>query len=703
MVRILWPLTRLLVVMVLTMGVLAASVVLVAPRVGSIVGAHVSDRARVSLDALSERSYIYDRYGNLMATLVADQNRVQVRLDQISLDLRRTVLAIEDANFYEHKGVNVKSIGRALSSNLESGGVEQGGSTITQQVVKNSIVGNKQDLSRKLREAVLAVELEKQMTKSQILERYLNTVYFGNGAYGVEAAAELYFGTDAGKLTVVQSALLTALIRSPVRYDPIKQPSLAKERRALVLDVLVRQRKLSGPEAALLKFVPLPTSLNKPRPPDDYFVEEVKQQLLNDPRLGATPTARYNAVFGGGLRVYTTFDPLLQRQALAARDATLPENRGDGTFALPPDANGKPRFGTAAMASVDPTTGAVRMLVGGPGYTRTGDYDFASYDIATQGLLQPGSSFKVFVLTAAMEQGYSPEDLVSGRGPCRIPGYSVPAKNFGNSGGSVTTIRSQTLKSVNCAYLRLGQIVGLDNVVALAKRMGITTPLEPISSLPIGSKEVHPLDMAAAYSVLANDGVRNPAYFIDRVTDSGGRTIFEHRAAPVRVVSSQTARLVTNVLIDNVRSGTGTRARLDSGQEAAGKTGTTNDSKAVWFVGYTPQVATAVWMGGAQGAVPLSFGGGATGGRYPALTWGVLMNGWLAGRPLVAFPQPEYRQGGTCLAMPTESSCYGGSRRRRSGSTSSGTGGGRGGATPPTATGPAAPTQPATKPTRPGA
>ena len=309
----------------------------------------------------------------------------------------------------------------------------------------------------------------------------------------------------------------------------------------------------------------------------------------------------------------------------------MPGNRGDGTFDLGVDTAGALVFGTLAMAGVEPSTGAVRMLVGGPGFDR---YQF---DLAVQGLRQPGSSFKTFVLTEAMEQGYSPNDLIDGHGPCDdIPGYPVdePPENYGGSRGGTSTLTSQTLRSSNCAYLRLGQVVGMDKVVDLAHRMGVNSPLDAVPAAAIGTEEVHPLDMAAAYSVLANDGLRNPAYFIDRVTDVKGRILFEHRAEPERIVSSESARLVTDVLTDNVRSGTGTRARLTNGQPAAGKTGTTQGAHDVWFVGYTPQLSVSVWMGASQGQVPLSFGGGdATGGRYPADTWGRLMNSWYRAVP----------------------------------------------------------------------
>jgi penicillin-binding protein 1A len=656
-------LLRLVVILALGTVAVTGSAVAIAPHARQLASAHTSDHARISLDPLQERSYMFDRYGNKMATLFYDQNRVQVPLDRVPDTVVEAIIAVEDENFYQHKGVNVRSILRAASANLEEGGVSQGGSTITQQVVKNSIVGDDQDLKRKLREAFLAVELEEQMTKDEILERYVNTIYFGNGAYGVQAAAELYFGKDVETLEWVEAALLAALIRNPNDYDPFKYPTVAKKRRALALRRLVETGHLTRMAAGMLNFVPLPTQLNRPRVAGDYFVEQVRLQLLDDERLGATPSARFKTLYTGGLRIYTTYDPIAQHFAREARKETLtavPGDRGDGTFDLGPDpVTGAPRFGTGTVAAVDPGSGAVRVLLGGPGFER---YE---YDINTYGAgRQPGSSFKPFVLATALEQGYSPTDLVDGTGPCGdVPGYEKeeePPQNFGGSRGGIATITSQTLKSSNCAYLRLGQVVGPERVADLAARMGITTPLEPANaSMAIGAQDVHPLDMAVAYSVFANDGVRHDPYFVDRVEDREGRVLFSHEGRSERVLSTATARLVTDVLEQNVRSGTGTRARLLSGQPAAGKTGTTNGSHDVWFVGYTPQLSVSVWIGSPEGQVPLSFGGGATGGRYPAETWGIFMSSMLENSPIQEFAEPPVRPGAECIKLPWTLSCRG--------------------------------------------
>jgi penicillin-binding protein 1A len=649
-VRIL-RLVRFLVIMVAATATLTGALAFSAPHVGRFFSAHISEHQQIDLNRLSERSYVYDRYGNKMATLYYDQNRVAVPLENVPETVRSPILAAEDDDFFNHKGVNVKSVMRAFNANLESGAVEQGGSTITQQLVKNSITGNDQDVGRKIKEATLAVELEKKMSKDEILERYLNTVYFGNGAYGVQAAAEAYFNKDVGALTWAEGAMLAALIRSPNDYDPITNPELALERRRLVLRRMVETERLDKNTADLANFEPLPTQPFLPVRPNDYFVNRVQRQLRDDPRIGP------RRLFEGGLRIYTTFDPLAQEIAKNARNQTMPNAKPDtGTFDLPPDpATGAPRYGTAAVASVEPATGAVRVMVGGPEYSET--TSAGKLDLTSEGTgFQAGSSFKTFVLAAAFEAGFTPADTIDGTGPCPdIPGYEksgVVPDNYGGSGGSVNNLAYQTITSSNCAFLRLGAIVGLDKVADMAKRLGITSEVPAQASMPIGAREVFPLDMAAAYATIANDGVRNAPYFVDRVEDSAGNNIFEHQAQGERVMSVQSARLVTQTLQLNVKQGTGERAKVRNGQPSAGKTGTTNGAYAIWFVGYTPQLATAVWMGSPTEQVSLGANGGATGGRYPAATFGNMYSEIFKDQPIVQFAEPQPVKGSQYLRLP---------------------------------------------------
>ncbi|HEY8060441.1 MAG TPA: transglycosylase domain-containing protein [Acidimicrobiales bacterium] len=628
---------RLLVVLALGAGGLALATVAVAPQVGDFFTAGSVVPPEVNLRPLAERSVAYADNGSVLATFHAAENRQEVRLRRIPRTVRRTILAVEDEDFFQHNGFNLRATARALFENVSAGGIAQGGSTITQQLVKLSLLSPRQDLNRKAREAILAIELEKTMSKQEILERYLNQVYFGGGAYGVQAAAEIYWGQDVEDLDWGQAALLASLIQNPVGYDPVREPDLARQRRRVALDRIVELGYITQEAADYYDVAGLPRARIDVLPePNDYFVEEVKQQLLDMEELGATPTERYNALFKGGLRIETTFSPEAQFLALSARNNVLPDTGGQFT---------------AAMVAVTPQTGAVRAMVGGPGFDRY------RYNLATQGARQPGSSFKIFVLTAALEGGLVPDDILNGSGPCSFPnpgGYPDPyvANNFAGESGGTNTITGNVQASSNCGFLRLGQFVGLQNVVDVARRMGITTPLDARNlSLPIGSEEVHPIDMAGAAAVLANGGIRHRPYLIDRVTDRHGNVIYEHQSPGRQVVSRQSACLATEALEANVRAGTGTAAQL-SNMAVAGKTGTAQSFGDAWFVGYTPFLATAVWMGNAEARVPMTNVGGrtVTGGSYPAEIWHAFNEPAHNGLTYTDFPVCEPTRPGRDLA-----------------------------------------------------
>ena len=649
-------LLRFALVMVALIGVMAASLAVAGPQLRKLVSAHTSDHQQISLKPLAERSYIYDSLGNeqgVMTNSLDPQNRSQVSLDEIPETVKGSVLAVEDAAFYRHNGVNIRSIARAVDANLESGEVSQGGSTITQQVVKNSLVGDEQDISRKLQEAFLAVELEKQMSKDEILEYYLNSVYFGGGAYGVQAASEYYFAKDVGTLNWAEGALLAALIRSPNYYNPFRNPDVATARRTIVFKRLIATDKLTRDEVDFVEAVPLPTVPNKPIPPYDYFVEEVKQQLLANPKfgLGATTEARNRTVFEGGIKVFTTFDPGMQVKAVQARDETLPANKGDATFDVTDPKTGQATFGTAAITSIQPETGAVRVMVGGAGFDR---YPF---NLALSER-QPGSTMKTYVMASLFEQGFVPEDSVSGGCTFKFPGETETITYQGR-GGSITSV---TQRSSNCGYMKLGQVAGLDKVIELANRVGVKSslydddfdgnPTVIVPSLPLGTQEISPLEMASGYATFANDGVYNEPFLVERIEDRQGKVLYQHQAAPQQVVEVQTARLVTEVLAANVTGGTGERAQIAGGQVAAGKTGTTDESSDIWFVGYTPRLATAIWMGAVASNISLASNPeleGASGSRFPAATWGRYYSLLYEGQPTVEFKVPAPTRQGTSV------------------------------------------------------
>lgn len=587
------------------------------------------DPAPVHLPPLTERSVVYGSDGSTIAVLQADSNRKPITLDQVAPVAVNAVIDTEDARFWEHGGVDRRGVARALAVDLKAGDTLQGGSSITQQLVKNTLLSSKRDLSRKVTEMVLANRLEHQLGRRGVLERYLNTIYFGEGAYGIEAAAETYFNVPAAKLDVPQAAMLAGLIQDPGGYDPIHHARAARLRRQTVLDMMVTHRHLTPEAAAAAAAVPVPTSPFIAPSGRDYATDAVKELLLADPRFGATVGERYQAVFTGGLQIHTTIDPSLQRQAQAAIAAGLPTG-----YHL-----------TAAEISIDPATGAVRSVVGGP------DFSSLQFDTALTGAgRQAGSSFKVFTLVAALEAGYSPDDMIDGSTPCSIPNpHGTPdpwmPDNFEGETFGWMSITDATVHSVNCAYARLAMDVGLARVAEVAHGMGITSHLNIVPSMTLGTNEVTPLQMASAYATLAADGAYHTPHLIASVTDSSGKVLFSHTDAPRQAIPPQIAREATQVLQQVVARGTGVAAAV-RGHPVAGKTGTAENYHDAWFVGYSPQVATAVWMGNASGEVAMRNirGINVVGGSFPARIWRAYMTVALAGLPAVSFVPPDASQ-----------------------------------------------------------
>ena len=633
---------KLILTVAVAAGGLVAAAVAVAPAAQALftagsAGGH-SDVVGLLSNNLPERSQVYDDQGNLIAIFHAEVNRDPVTWDQIPRGVAAAIVDTEDSKFWNHHGVNPWATARALFNDTSSGGIRQGGSTITQQLVKNTLLTNERTLTRKIKEAVLAVRLEDALTKQQILTDYLNTVYFGNGAYGIKAAAEVYFGVPVQKLTRIQGALLAGLINDPEGHDPFRFPQQSKDRRDFVLDRMAANGDLTKAEAAAAKSVPLPaTKLTPTTPPDGqdgYFLEEVKQRLLNDPTLGDTAQARYNAVFRGGLKIYTTLDPNMQQAAKQAVADNLPDQNGTWT---------------SALVAVDTKTSAVRAIVGGPGF------DKSQYRIATSGPgRQPGSSFKPIVLAAALKQGYNIYGSINGTSPCTFKdGSARPAViNNDEGNGSYMNLVSATAASVNCAYARLGVTVGLDKVIEMAQQLGVTTPLKPFISMSIGAEEVRPIDMAGVFATFANDGVHHKPFLVDRVLDRFGTLVFQGGDKGTQVLSPAKAHEELVALRAVVTGGTGTAAGL-ADRPAAGKTGTAEHNDNAWFDGVTPQLTAVVWMGSPLGNVPMYSVGGTTasgnymgyrtvfGGTYPAMIWHDFMTHALAGQPAIDFPPPD--------------------------------------------------------------
>lgn len=599
------------------------------------------DRTRTEIDLKlfpgALRTEVLDAHGDIMGILRFDIDRELVRLYEIAPDAIATLLASEDSKFWEHTGVDLRATARALVSNVSAGSISSGGSTITQQIVKLRIVGNERSFNRKIREAVLAARLEETFTKTQILEFYANEIYLGNDAYGLQAAAEIYFGKDANELDVGDMAFLVGLIRSPGVYNGFDQNiDLVKRRRSSVLARTEEEGIITAAQREVFESRPLPQENLSPQRIDehlsrDYFLDEVTTALLNHPALGRTSEQRFNLVFNGGLSVETTFRPEMKAQMELAIAEELPEKIG--TFEV-------------AMATVDPSTGAILALIGGP------EFSNLQFNLATQGKRQPGSSFKPYVLATAVEQaGHLPFDTISGRGPCTFPNapqadYTV--HNFGNSAGEIDTITEQTLRSSNCSFVRLGIKVGPEKTAQTASRlMGRSEDdaFLPYLSLALGAQEVTVLEQAVAYSTFINDGTRMEPYYISRIRDRNGEVLYEHVPRGNQILSRTTAEWVTATLAANVRSGTGRRASLDSGQPAAGKTGTSQDFTDAWFVGFTPQYTTAVWMGDPSEKVSMRDiqGRNGTGGWIPARIWGNFMERALADEPIRPLPSAPPR------------------------------------------------------------
>jgi penicillin-binding protein 1A len=573
-------------------------------------------------------SQVFAADGSLLATLHAEQNRDPVPLAQISPLLQTAVVATEDARFFQHEGVDPRAIVRAFVHDTQEGSLSEGGSTITQQYVRTVLLDQKKTVSRKLREAVLAVQIERKLSKTQILERYLNSVYFGNGAYGAQAASRLYFAKDAKDLDLAQAALLAGLLQAPEHDNPYKDPAAALSRRSHVLDRVEKLQREPAPMIAAARAEPLqlaPLALEQ-RYPAGHFVERVKDVILEDPAFGDTPEARRRTLFEGGLRISTTLDPRLQADAEQAIGDVLSRPATDPT---------------AALVSMDPTNGYVRAYVGGRDFF--GSQPAAQFDLASQGQRQSGSAFKPFVLTAALEAGVPLSRVYPAPAQLTIP---LPAPqppwdvhNFEHQGFGRLDLVDATVESVNTVYAQLIEDVGARRAVDLAHQMGVTAPLDAVPSAVLGTNDVSALDMASAYSTLAADGVHADPLFVTKVTDRNGKVLYDAPVQRRRVVPSSISREVTSVLQQVVDRGTGVKARI--GRPVAGKTGTTDQNGDAWFVGYTPQLATSVWVGfplRVTSMVPPTTRVSVTGGTWPAQIWQLFESTALASTPASSFP-----------------------------------------------------------------
>ncbi len=570
------------------------------------------------LGELPLTTIVYAADGSVLAQFHAEENRVLIELADVPAHLIDAVVAIEDERFWEHKGVDIQAVARALVANIEAHDVVQGGSTITQQYLKNVVLTPDVTLDRKLTEAALAVRLEAGLSKEQILENYLNTVYFGNGAYGVGAAAATYFGKTVDQLDIPEAALLAGLIQAPSAIDPYRASDAAAARRRVVLSKMTELGWLSPEVAATADQTPI--RLAPPLPPEEvrfpYFTEEVKRRLLDDPALGPTPTDRYNALFRGGLHIHTTLVPSVQLAAEEAARSVVPE---DGP--------------AVALAAIEPRTGYVRALVGGRDFYDPNDPN-AQFNLATQARRQPGSAFKPFVLAAAIESGHSLNSMFVGGSKVEIATDSGPwqVENYNKLNFPDLTLLEATVFSVNVVYARLVDIVGPGRVVDLATAAGITSDLEPLPSIALGAQEVSPIELASAFGTLAAEGVHIDPILVTHIDANEGVNIYESVPVITEAMSRDVALGVTTALTQVVERGTGQQAAI--GRPVAGKTGTSQSHNDAWFVGYTPELVASVWVGFPDGQFPMEPPATpftVTGGTWPAQVWNRFASGALAG------------------------------------------------------------------------
>jgi penicillin-binding protein 1A len=580
-------------------------------------------------DTPPQNSYVYAADGSELAELNFEENRVPVRLADIPQDAVNAVLATEDADFYAHQGVNHAAIIRAAVTNLRAGGIEGGASTITQQYVKQTFLTPEQTFARKIQEAIYATQLERQLPKDEILERYLNRTYFGSGVYGIGTAADRYFSKDVGDLTLAEAATLAGVIRSPERNNPIVSPDNARLRRDIVLGQMATHGFISVEQAETTRAEPLEPAISEPPPPEDpFWVDWVSRLLVSEDAaqalgtqvdafelMGTNLEERRATVFQSGLRIHTTLDPEMQDLAEAALRRHLSyEDEPAEELAREP---------TGALVSVEPETGAIRAMAVGPhawgSCNEDGDWvgeaedgqllcDKTKVNPAIPGAggsgRQAGSAFKPFLIAAALEDGLPPTLEMEARGPKDIDGcvdstadVTWTVGNFSEGGPAVLDMYEAVARSSNVYHALLVADLGPDKLVEMAAKLGIRSPLAPNCSLALGATEVNPLEMATGYATLANRGVRCEPFPIVRIEDPQGRTVWEHSPDCTRVIDTEVADRAVDIMAGPVESG-GTAPGANLGRwPTRGKTGTTNDYRDAWFVGFVKQLSTAAWVG----------------------------------------------------------------------------------------------------------
>lgn len=637
-----------------TQLILISFLVIVALGLGTGVGVlawiikDAPDISQISKYKPSETSIIYSGDGEILDRL-SIENRIYVPLSKIPMDIQNAVVATEDQKFWEHNGLNFWAILRAIYVDIKSGAFVQGASTITQQLARNIALHQKKYLSRKIQEAYLAIQLERMYTKEEILEMYLNQIYLGHSAWGVETAAQQYFGKSAKDMTLAESALVAGIIRSPNYYSPYKDKQRAKERRATVLALMEEEGYISEERADRAKNSSIELAgrdQNRKGQSAPYFVRHVRDKVLD--------MFEPDVVYRGGLKIYTTLNMEMQQAAeKALEDAFDKENGFLPTFQR---ARGKGDLQPqVAILSIDPRSGEILAMIGGRGNDK--------FNRSTQAVRQPGSAFKPFVYAAALENDYSPGDIIQDTPERLDPNNPNPWPiNYNNKYMGPISLRYGLAHSINVASVRLLDQVGVDAGFSMAQRLGIDTlvkegsPNDRNLGFALGglAKGVSPMEMARAYGVFANNGIMVNPIAITKIEDSDGHVIYEANKTQEIVLQEDVAYLMTDMLHSVVTDGTGHRAHI-KGRQVAGKTGTTSDSKDAWFVGYTPDVVTSVWIGEDQPR-PMIYrekdeegnyifsewgGPGKISSSEATQLWGNYMTQAMKNRPILNFERPN--------------------------------------------------------------
>jgi membrane peptidoglycan carboxypeptidase len=570
----------------------------------------------------AQATIVYYDNGKTEIGRFGEQNRIIVPLDKVPDHVQKAVLAAEDRSFYENRGISPSGIARAFWSNLR-GNSTQGGSTITQQYAKNAYLSQERTYTRKFKEFFIAVKLARRDDKDKILADYLNTIYFGRGAYGIETAAQTYFGVPASELTVEQGAVLASVIRSPANYDPDDDPEALRNRFDYVLDGMVAKKWLSATDRARME-VPKTVDAKKPKGGQNFYLldtvrRELKEQGFSDQDIDL-----------GGLRVVTTFDRKAQRSAVRAVRRERPRENARNVH--------------IGLSAVQPGTGAVLAMYGGS--------NAGELNEATQARVQPGSSFKPFALTAALRHDVGLRSRFNGNSPQELPGTDKEVNNeFDRDYGSSVDLIKATEQSINTAYVDLALEIGPRRVLEAAVDAGIpedTPGLEPNAVIPLGTLSVHNIDMANAYATFAARGEATPWHVLDEVKGANGGTRYKADVRPDRVFDKDVMADVSYALQQVVKNGTGTEAQ-SLGRPVAGKTGTAalrpDTTTSAWFVGYTPQISAAVSFYKGTGRADLDGVGGLStffGGEYPARIWTAFMTGAMQGMAVEDFPEPAF-------------------------------------------------------------